>query len=195
MEIIKKKIKQRHITKNKHTNIITKEFFTTQRILDNNKTFPQEIIPQIRKYCILLQNKELEDNKRFAEKWNDFSIPLKFYPLLTPQQKKVIKYMLTSTPCVELLPNGPQVNYILKSIKQYDQFVTLPIELRKCLTLLPKSIVEQVHLPYFPFPINPGKTIQVKIKTADLLPNDGDFYGSIPKPIIPEEHKKKNPQK
>jgi len=57
---------------------------------------------------------------------------------------------------------------------------------------LPKSILEQQHLPYSSIPINPDKTIQVKTTTADLLPNDGDFYGSITKPIIPENNKKKN---
>lgn len=196
MEIIKKKIKQKHITENKHTNIITKEFFTTQRILDNNKTFPKEVITNIRRYCILLKEHDFEKNEQFAKHWNDFSIPVKYYTLLTPKQKKVIEYILVSTPYIGHGPNGPQIDYKLKSMKQYSQFVALPIELREYLTLLPKSALETQIIPYSPnTPINPGKTIQVKTVTADLLHNDGDFYGSISKPIIPENNKKKSHKK
>src|SRR5437764_3632365 len=84
MEFIKKKIKQKNIHKDKNTNIITKEFFATQRIYDN-KTLPREIIIHIQKYCLLLHNEDLEKS-RFAKEWNNFSIPQKFYPLLTLKQ-------------------------------------------------------------------------------------------------------------
>jgi hypothetical protein len=104
------------------------------------------------------------------------------------------------------------VDYFLDSPKEYKLFLTLPINLRKNLTLLPQRLkntevktkhgnnpwVIEVQSSY----INEHKTIQVKTTTAKLIAlanqtyKDSHFYDSIPKPIIlPEEQEKEKSQK
>jgi hypothetical protein len=184
---ILKKINLINHNDDKNTSIITKEFFTTHRLFAN--TLLNDMVPLIRQYSILLKYKDLETNKPFAKKWDDFSIPIKYYPLLTIKQITVLESMFTSLPFVMFGRRKlPEVHYILESDKQYKKFITLPIELREYLTLLPKSVLEEQLQPHSLISINQKETIEVKRPMiADIIPNQNEFYGSVPKPIIPEK--------
>jgi hypothetical protein len=100
---------------------------------------------------------------------------------------------LVISQCVGYASTGPEVNYFLDSNKEYKLFLTLPIELRRHLTLAPESIKSCYHSPISSPYINQKKTIQIKTTPAKLISlvgqtyKDSHFYDSIPKPIIPEE--------
>jgi hypothetical protein len=96
--------------------------------------------------------------------------------------------------------HAPEINFFLKSERKYNFFLTLPQEVRKCLTFLPQSVVtesDKLNRPLENQFINLNQTIQVGTKTAKALAPFGvtckksHFYESIPKPMLPEEEKYK----
>ena len=187
MEIVKKLIPRKH----NNDDSINKELLFAHTIA-NNGILPREITKYIISYCAALKNKEFKYSP-VKFQWFKNSVITCDYYFLTSQQKDLMNKLYISR-CVGYAPTGPEVNYFLDSTKEYKLFLTLPIELRRHLTLVSDDIKSCQISPLVSSPyINPKKTIQIKTPTARLISivgqtyKDSHFYESIPKPIVPEE--------
>lgn len=175
MEIIKKnKHRKLHSTKNYWVNPIIVQSMLTQRICDPYK-LPTEIVKHITSYNIALKNNTFENNTNpFATKWNDFRIPTSYIFILTSEQMSLIQELLTSTPHRTTCVHGQcTLEYALKSKKDYALFLTIPLELRKCLTLLPKSEVKKYTNTYLPLKLKKCLALAAQPETedySDILP-------------------------
>ena len=182
-------------------NSIITSFMCIQKICAENKILP-EIMNHIKWYSVALKEKDfLNTSELCLYNWHDFRIPANYHYFLTLQQIHLMQDLLTSSPYSGSYDNIRQIHYILKSKKDYQLFITLPIELRKCLTLMPES---EINLQKQILPlerslitkINVNQTIEVKYKTKKPITiSQTQFPGSKPKPILPEEDKKKNQKK
>jgi hypothetical protein len=190
MEIVKKLIPRKH----NNDDSINKELLFAHTIA-NNGILPREITKYIISYCAALKNKEFEYSP-LKFQWFKNSVITCDYYFLTSQQKDLMNKLYISR-CVGYAPTSPEVSYFLDSTKEYKLFLTLPIELRKHVTLVSDDIKSCYTSPISSLYINQNKTIQVKTTAAKLASIGGKtlqgshFYESIPKPIIPEEIEKK----
>ena len=161
MEIIKNnKNKKVHTEKNCWGNDIVTQLILTQRVCDKNK-LPQEIITQIHAYNFLLKHKHFANNFTCINQWNDFLIPTKYHYLLSPQQINILETLFKTKPCIFDSWDGYGVSgymYFLPSKKDYKKFLTLPIELRKCLVKLPQSKIKNKLTDHY---INTNKAIGI----------------------------------
>lgn len=195
MEMVKKIIKNNHNTDDS----INKELHFAYRISKNN-ILPIDITKHITLYCVALKDEEFKEfSPVFQETWFKIDNPTLDYYFLTSKQKKLMRSLLTSRSMSNEGPAGTIVNYYLKSPKDYTLFLTLPLEYRQQLTLLP-SRINNLPSPY----INQHKTIQVKTIPTKVIPyrqpplhnsrcygSNPPIYETIPKPIVPEEINKK----
>jgi hypothetical protein len=137
MEIIKNKIYKK---KHKPTfNLYPHEFFFTQKMIETHN-LPQEIITQIRQYCLLARHKNFKNNFTRIDKWQDFLIPTKYQYLLSPQHKTILENLFKTKP-IEY-SDSTNIYYVLPSKRIYKKFLTLPIEIRRCLVKLPQSKIK-----------------------------------------------------
>ena len=127
------------------------------------------------------------------------------YYKLSPKQHHLLDELFDSQSMGYIPSNNiyvPKIDFFLKSEKKYKYFLSLPQEVRKCLTFLPQSIITAYNESHKEQPlknisINFHQTIQVKTTKAKaasvfgLTCNHSDFYDSIPKPMLPEEEKYK----
>jgi hypothetical protein len=220
MEIVKKHKNQKNHTKPSPT---LKKYLLIQEICQN-KNIPKEINHYIIQHYIDLRNQDLlnllKDENPTMIAWDNVHIPINYYHLLTSIQIELINEFLLSRPRGQLNRprdqqryrytkyNSFEYHYFLQSKKDYQLFLTLPIELRKCLAQPAKSLInitiahQEDHRHIYskdmtiPKVINEFQVIQVKsefttIKHNLLQPFNisiyADFVGYTPRPIIPEE--------
>lgn len=127
MEIIKKKIYKK---KSQQTfNLYPHEFFFTLKMIEPHN-LPQDIITRIRQYCLLLRHEDFKNKFTCMNQWHDSFIPTKYQYLLSSQQINILENLFKDKPKYSKF-NG--YIYILPSTRIYKKFLTLPIELRKCL--------------------------------------------------------------
>lgn len=177
-------------------NPIITSLFYIKEICDKNKII-SEIMEYIKWYSFALKNTDfLNISELCLTNWHDFRIPTDHHWFLTSHQINLMQDLLTSSPYSGTYDRVRQIHYILKSKKDYRLFLTLPIEIRKCLTLMPKSEIE-VQKQILPLErslitqINVNRTIEVKLTSKKPLSiKQTQFVGSKPKPILPEEYKK-----
>jgi hypothetical protein len=180
---------------------INQKLLLIQKIYQKNN-LPEDIINYIQEYSIALNNRDFQNSTdKFIIKWNDFRIPTTYYPLLTPKHISLLKELLTVQPyeyqlqtlCSCGRPEKIEFEYYLKSKKDYELFLTLPIELRKCLALLPSSAINKLARSSTqkvnPI-INSTQIICVECKTINWKMHEkfGFWYYECHRlPIIPEE--------
>lgn len=171
--------KNRKQTKTEPSQTIYKKIFLT-RIIGKNYTLPQEIVSEIVQYAPLLRKKDFDKNFIHIHQWDDFRIPLLYQYLLTPEQTNIMTQLFEYDPGSCHYENRYRMHYSLDSKKDYKLFLTLPIEVRRCLTKLPQSAQMYLLSNSLANPddnINRDKTIRV-----------GTCLDGIkPKLIIPEE--------
>lgn len=184
--------------KSSYNNLITKEFLFAKTIRNNN-ILSTTIICIILNYSRLLRDKDFRDSTAaYAEQWRDFRIPTLYHHILSSKQMNLIQNLLTSEHFEGYSPidfskeliqiyRPYEMHYCLKSKKDYKLFLTLPIELRQCLTQLPSSKTDYNII--IPENINPNKTILVKSIMAKIT-KETDFTGYKAKLIVPEEKEK-----
>jgi hypothetical protein len=174
---------------------INQKLLLVQQIYQQNN-LPRDVINHIQQYSIALDLQNSTD--QFRIKWNDFRIPTIYYPFLTPKQKTLLTELLTSEPYWHknyLLPcdlDTIEFEYYLKSKKDYELFLTLPIDLRKCLALLPSSARNMLAVSSTQKinpKINPTQIICVGTTLNGKMQKGLDFwyYDHHKYPIIPEE--------
>jgi hypothetical protein len=217
MEIIKKRKNQKKYKQHSQT---LKRYLLIQKICQRDNA-PEEIGHYIIQYYIALSNNDLLERlnlnlNRFMVLWDDAHIPINYYHLLTNTQLVLMSEILSyRPPCLQhyskrkkykLYKRGLyEGDYFLQSEKDYQLFLTLPIELRKCLAQAPKSLIDSAielqENPLYkdiPIPtvINASQVIQVKSESTlikhDLLqkinvPIHANYPGYIPRLIVPEE--------
>lgn len=194
MEIVK--AKKEH-TKNSYPHTITNELFFARNINKQN-SMPKDILVYILHYSIALKNRDFQNSTDpLVAAWNDFQIPTSYYHVLKPKQKALLIELLTSTPLknYDVISHRtyrsyqPKLYLTLKSKKDYALFLTLPIEVRRCLRLLPLSERQLLaHEGIAIISINHKLTIQVKNKSAKISNEAGGrFCGYKPKLIVPED--------
>jgi hypothetical protein len=177
--------------------------------------FPRDITNYILHYSSSLKDKIFaQNNETYALSWKDFNIPSFYHHTLTQKQMTVIQYMLSSRAYTITFGYGQcAIHYSLKSEKDYRTFLTLPLELRKCLTQLPLSEINKQkqykspHTIQIGGNINADKTIFVKDLSKNKvksgltifdIDNEGhpiNFSGCEKKLILPEEDEKRSPNK
>jgi hypothetical protein len=215
MEIVKKHKNQKNQTKPSPT---LKKYLLIQEICQN-KSIPKEISHCIIQYCIALRNQNLlnllKDKNPIMVAWDDVHIPINYYLLLTSIQIELINEILLNRLRVQqryrhTKYNSLECHYFLQSKKDYQLFLTLPIELRKCLAQSSKSLInivmrhqEDRHRHTYsrdmtiPKVINEFQVIQVKSEFTTIKHNllqplnisiNGDFIGYTPRLIIPEQN-------
>lgn len=166
------------ITKTKHFCKIPaiQEFILTQQIGEQNNC-PKELINVIKRYNSVLRNKTFEEifSESYMAIWDDFSIPRGYNQLLTPVQLDSLKFLFYHDPRIVTDKKRTSL-YYLYSKEQYKTLVTIPIELRRYLTNMPKSVKQELMHPNPDDKINKHCSIRVysKNKTKEKL-------------IIPEE--------
>ena len=200
-----------------------KRYLLTQKIC-KKESFPKEIGYYIIHYYLALKNNHLlgllKKEDLFMVAWDNVHIPINYYHLLTYIQIELIKEILSyRPPCVQYCHKCDKYkldkrdyrlcekDYFLESKKDYQLFLTLPIELRKCLAQAPKSLIswaielqEDPRYNYkdiiIPKAINAFQVIQVKSESTvikhDLLqklgaPIKAHYPGYTPRLIVPEE--------
>lgn len=223
MEIIKKEKNQKKYTKpnkfKKYTkpNKFFEKYLLTQKICEQ-KSVPKEIQYYIMQYHIALKNNDLlrllkKENPTMVA-WDNAHIPINYYHLLNSTQIGFITDILLSPQRIYLYHPLPQckarkkhlpcsLDYFLQSEKDYEFFLTLPIDLRKCLAQAPKSLINQAcklqenpHYNGKSIPIIQVKSNLTEINHTALKlcnrPINADFFGYTPRLIVPEEknHKK-----
>lgn len=208
------------VKKNRKPNTTLKKYLLTKEIGKNNDT-PIEISNYITQHHITLLNNHLldllKDENSTMVAWDDAHIPVNYYLLLNYPQIELIKDVLLSSSKIDL-PYVPQYyerhrgnpyqwDYFIQSEDDYKLFLTLPIELRKCLAQAPKVLInwwtrhQQDPLSCYknipiPTTVNPSQAIQVKseftiikqwIQLQINMPLNATFLGYTPQPIVPEE--------
>ena len=180
MEIIKKYTYKK---KRKQTfNVYPHEFFFTQKMIKTHN-LPKEIVTQIRQYCLLLRHEDFKNNFTYMDQWQDFRIPTKYQYLLSSQHINVLEGLFKTTP-IEF--NDTNIYYVLPSEKIYKHFLTLPIEIRRCLIKLPQSKIKD---PFMDNYINNKKAIGVTTceMTTPAFGQMGSKEITKAKYIIPED--------
>jgi hypothetical protein len=201
----------------KHNHPFFEKYLLTREIC-HQKNIPQEINKHITQYHIALKNNYLlsllKNKNPTLVKWCDAHIPLNYYHLLNNTQIQLLQEMFRpsySHPTPQLQcslrqrrNNMDEHHYFLQSEEDYQLFLTLPIEIRKCLTKAPNSLTDRSSLykTLIPTAVNAFQVIQVKnifteMKHVFLLeilkkPINADFFGYIPQLIVPEEKNPKN---
>jgi hypothetical protein len=216
MEIIKKNKKEHKLNDN---DSIIKELLFAHTITQK-KILPKEITQQIILNCVELIHKDIDNlpnitsnhrkfKKSFKETWFASDTPIIDYYFTTTQQKELMKKILeTEATCIG---QKITVDYFLDSPKEYKLFLTLPLNLRKNLTLLSQYLKNSVIKTRYSDGvlvieaqssyINADKTIQVRTTTAQVIALINQTYkgshycDSIPKPIVPEENLNHNHSK
>jgi hypothetical protein len=168
---------------------ITNELLFTHTMHKRN-IFPRDITQQIIWYCAVVRFQELIENKKlFWDQWNDFRIPLMHLFFLTQEQMHLMPKLFNSIRYGLSMTQDVEMYHVLESKIDYKLFLTLPIELRQCLTLLPRA---EIHIKSAlnlesesldsdtPIDINENRTIQVK----------NNKHGSTLRSIVPEEKTK-----
>ena len=225
MVIIKKRKNQKQYNQHSQT---FKKYLLIQKICQRDNA-PKEIVHYIIHYYITLRNNRLlKKVDRFMFLWDDAHIPINYYHLLNNTQLVLMSEILSyRPPCVEYYSKRKKYklykrgfyerDYFLQSEKDYQLFLTLPIELRKRLAQAPKSLIndaialqenywalrlqEDPHDNDYkditiPKVINASQVIQVKNKSTlvkhHLLqklnaPIKANYPGYTPRLIVPEE--------
>lgn len=212
MELFKKKKSAQKTTKSNHCHSIINDIFFIKNIC-HNYVIAQDIGDSIQQYSLLLRKKYFEQNFSSLYHWNDFRIPLAYQYLLTPSQIKILQTLFTEQPFTTRFGYSQcSMQHHLPSTKAYNEFLTLPIELRRCLTKLPISEInkqkeyntrnnrtDNISIDGL---INKHAIIQVKKKSpkigVGLTPTDPSpeephyiYWGYKPKFIVPEEKSNK----
>ena len=153
MEIIKKNIYKK---KGKPTfNLYHHEFFFTQKMIATHN-LPQDVVTQIRQYCLLLRHEAFKNNFTCIDQWQDFLIPTKYQYLLSSQHINILENLFQTKPIED---NDTNIYfYVLPSKRIYKKFLTLPIEIRRCLIKLPQSKIKDPRMNNY---INYQKVIGV----------------------------------
>jgi hypothetical protein len=193
------------ITQNKDTKKnspypINQKLLLVKKVYTKNN-LPKDVINYIQQYSIALNNRDFQNSTdKFIIQWNDFRIPTIYYLLLTPKHISLLKELLTAQPYEHqihtLRSYGPETiefEYYLKSKKDYKLFLTLPIELRKCLALLPSSAINKLATSSTQRAnptINSTQIICIEDKTINWKMQEGFgfwHYEHHRFPIIPED--------
>lgn len=143
--------------KNCSDNSIIKELFFFEKY--KPIILPSEIINQILEYSVRLRDRDFQSNfTTYANKWRDFRIPIFYHHILTPQQINLMQHLFNNEHLIKINytkdPHAPygygiilhkKLYYTLKSEKDYQLFLTLPKNIRICLTKAPLSAVEEMN--------------------------------------------------
>jgi hypothetical protein len=215
MEIVKSNGNQK-----KYAHPFFEKYLLIQEICYKNN-IPRDINKYITQYHIALRNNHLlsllKNGHSFMLAWNNAHIPINYYHLLNNTQIQLLQEIFQSPSKTPIyLPQywrrqkrNLEDHYFLQSEKEYQLFLTLPIELRKCLTKAPHSLIYwKTYLRKYnnsediiPTVINAFQVIQVKSKLTKIkhkllhlfnIPIDADFLGYTPQPIVPEEKNNKD---
>jgi hypothetical protein len=162
MNFIQKNIKKNSAKKDDSPSI--KRLFYIQLIGTKNN-LPNEIVTLLQQYTFQLNNKLFEQNFAHIAIWHSFCIPISYHQLLTTPQIRIIEELFQQNPLVRH-KKKVELYYILNSQKDYQTFLTLPIEVRKQLTKMPNS--EPSKTSYFnpSDNINSNKIIFIKKKSG-----------------------------
>jgi len=186
-KIRKTKLIKHHKKNNNLYHSLAGELLFTHHIINKNILLP-EIAWQIAHWSSLLKRKDFENKKEpFIEKWHDFRIPIENCYFLTQKQIILTQKIVMSIPIQTAVDDGILVSneifYRLSSEREYKLFLTLPIQLRKCLSKKPLSLMQPSKYPFddvciFSCPdcnnlrINRDKVILVKNKYKPILPEE-----------------------
>jgi hypothetical protein len=193
MEIIKKKDPLKRKKQRHYQHPIIADFLVLQELKKESKkreTFPQDLIHQIQKLCIQLRNKDFKDNFLYVDLWNDFQIPFHYHYRLTPEHIKSLQKYFKYKPSYIPYHDEKRLaqHYSFDRKEDYEIFITIPIEIRRYLTQLPKSVQNQKAFPFTNTDINEYKIVRVGYFHKTVF---GDTYQGIEgKFIIPEEKNK-----
>jgi len=145
MEIIKKNIYKK---KHKPTfNGYPYEFFYTQKMITTHN-LPKDIVAQIDQYCLLLRHEDFKNNFTCMDQWQDLLIPTKYQYFLSSQHINILECLFKTKPIKynNINTNRYYYYYVLPSKRIYKRFLTLPIEIRRCLVKLPQSKIEDPRM-------------------------------------------------
>ena len=150
----KKKPNNKHKKKSEKT-IIT-ELLSIQAIARKNK-WPEEVIKQIIHCNLSIHEKHYIQNFPYIDyHWCNFSIPTQYKYLLTTKQITLLEELLPTQPKsrypISFDPYydnyiGPE--YCLQSKQDYETFLSIPAEVRQCLTKMPKSAKPEKEPRYY----------------------------------------------
>jgi hypothetical protein len=127
-----------------YINPIAYTIFLTRWMNENG--IPKDITNHILAYSMQLKNENFITNFPHLNEWYDFCIPVQYQYVLTSEQLNTLGNVFVNQPrqhrftslerrfSQEIIGNM----YRLQSEKDYKLFLQLPIEVRTCLTKLPK---------------------------------------------------------
>lgn len=186
-KVRKTKSVKRYKKDNNRYHSLSEELLVTQRIIDKKILLP-EIAWHVMSYSLLLTHKRFENRQEpFIEKWHDFRIPISCCHFLTQKQMALTRNIIMSVPIQQTECDGiimsNEIFYRLSSERKYKLFLTLPIQLRRCLSKKPLSLMQPSQYPFDDaclflcsdcnnIRINQDKVIIVKNKYKPLLPEE-----------------------
>jgi hypothetical protein len=150
----------------KETSIIT-DFIFTEKIATEYR-LPAEIAPQIQQLCIQIRKDDVKYNRHPYNNnvgrpaWKDFGIPKCYLYYLTSEQGDCLQKYFESYIIHNHNKEKERVEmiYVLESKEDYKVFKTIPIQIRRYLTKIPKTSYE--GFGYSHTDINEYKVLRVE---------------------------------
>jgi hypothetical protein len=179
MELFRKKPKQTF-------NGYPYEYFFIHKLFDKEKK-PEQAIALIQQYILLLRHQYFQKHFTHIKEWNDFCIPIRYQYLLSSDQINLLQTLFHNRPIsfekqVFTFSRNSQYYipykekneylYVLPSKRDYNRFLKLPLEIRRCLACLPQSKIE---VPLRDVDINQYKAIGF-IRKTDMCVSREHFY-------------------